>query len=270
MRRLAVVGLLLLAGCGSSAQPQLRQVDPFPLYELTTSAPTPPLDAASGGGACTVFFADGVLGRNFDFYKHPALVLHHRPPGAYRSISLVDMSYLDGDLAGAPRLPFDGMNERGVAVAMAAVPEARSPSGRPVGSLGVMRLVLDRAANVADAVAIFRRTAVDFAGGPPLHYMVADPSGASAVVEYVDGEVRVLPGERVMTNFTLTGDAPADDRYRTATNALGGRLTPETTLALLSRVKQPNTRWSAAYDLRARKLHVVMGQRYGRVLTFTI
>ena len=48
------------------------------------------------------------------------------------------------------------MNERGVAVAMAAVPDARTPDGRAVGSLGVMRQVLDRAASVAEAVAIFR------------------------------------------------------------------------------------------------------------------
>ena len=81
------------------------------------------------------------------------------------------------------------MNERGVAVAMAAVPEARSPRGDAVGSLGVMRLVLDRAANVDEAIAIFRATAVDFTGGPPLHYMVADAAGASAVIEYVRGRV---------------------------------------------------------------------------------
>ena len=46
-------------------------------------------------------------------------------------MSLVDIAYLGvergeqptaDELAGAARLPFDGMNERGVAVAMAAVP----------------------------------------------------------------------------------------------------------------------------------------------------
>ena len=206
MRRFALLVVVLLAGCGGSSA-EVREVDPFPLYELTTTAPTPSLARASGGGACTVFFAGGVLGRNFDFDDHPALLLHHRPPGAYRSVSLVDIAYLGvergeqpsaDDLAGAARLPFDGMNERGVAVAMAAVPAARSPRGDAVGSLGVMRLVLDRAANVAEAVAIFRRTAVDFTGGPPLHYMVADATGASAVIEYVDGRVHVLrarPGD---------------------------------------------------------------------------
>jgi hypothetical protein len=90
------------------------------------------------------------------------------------------------------------------------------------------------------------------------------------VIEYVRGEVRVLRGRRVMTNFTLTGGARPDDRYRTATAGLAGPITPATALKLLGRVKQANTRWSAAYDLRARKVHVVMGQRYGRVLTFGV
>ena len=69
-----------------------------------------------------------------------------------------------------------------------------------------------------------------------------------------------------MTNFVLTGDAPADKRYRTAAAGLGST----DTLRLLQRVKQPHTRWSVAYDLRARKVYVVMGQRYGRVHAFNL
>ena len=301
MRRLLVVVCLLVAGCGGgvAAAPSgdggLRKVDDFPLYELTDSRPTPSVYARTdtNGFACTVFFGAGgtpIMGRNFDFHDQPALLLRHRPPGAYASISMVDISYLGFDRANlhrlrhgdqlrrASRLPFDGMNEHGLAVAMAQVPVARSPaSERPAGSLGVMRLVLDEAATVREALAIFRRTAVDFSGGPPLHYLVADASGDSAVVEYVGGRVVVHPrGERpfqAMTNFVLANGAP-DDRYRTAMGTLrrsGGRLTPASTLDLLARTAQPHTRWSVAYDLRARTAHVVMGQEYGgRVLTFSV
>ena len=241
-----------------------------------------------------MFFGAGatpIMGRNFDFHDEPALLLRHRPPGAFASLSLVDISYLGFDrahlardvtmagLRGASELPFDGMNEKGVAVAMAAVPDARSGAGRAVGSLGVMRLVLDRAANVAEAVAIFRRTAVDFGGGPPLHYLVADASGASAVIEYVRGHVKVHPARRapVPGDDELRADRRERDRRPVpdaATGALqrsGGRLTARSTLDLLRRVRQPITRWSAAYDLRARTLHVVMGQKYGeRALTFAV
>ena len=93
MRRFALLVVVLLAGCGG-ASAEVREVDPFPLYELTTTAPTPSL--APGERRRRVH---GVLrrrraGRNFDFDDHPALLLHHRPPGAYRSVSLVDIAYL--------------------------------------------------------------------------------------------------------------------------------------------------------------------------------
>ena len=302
MRRWVVLALVL-TGCGGTAAapaPELRKVDDYPLYELTDTAPTPTLEASvdTSGWACTVFSGAGgdpIMGRNFDFHDEPALVLHHRPPGAYKSVSLVDISYLGFDrrhlsrlsqpgakraLERASRLPFDGMNEKGLAVAMAAVPAARTPRlpDRTTGSLGVMRLVLDRAATVREAIAIFRRTAIDFSGGPPLHYLVADADGAGAVIEYVGGRVRVF--ERgstpyiAMTNFTLAGGGPPDRRYRTATAALAkarGALTTAATLDLLRRTAQPITRWSAAYDLRARKVTIAMGREYGaHVLTFGI
>ena len=84
-----------------------------------------------------MFFADGgASGRNFDFDDEPGAAAAPPPAGRLPVVSLVDISYLGfdrrnlhrstpDDLAGAARLPFDGMNERGVAVAMAAVPEAQ-------------------------------------------------------------------------------------------------------------------------------------------------
>jgi hypothetical protein len=297
--RFALLALLVLAGCGGTAvadrPPGLKKVDDYPLYELTDTRPTPDLYAAidTTGWACTVFMSasgDPMLGRNFDFHDEPALILHHRPPGAYRSVSLVDISYLGvdrenlhkvddpGQLDKASRLPFDGMNEKGVAVAMAAVPAARTKDGRTVGSLGVMRQVLDGAASVQEAIAIFTAASIDFDGGPPLHYLVADATGAGAVIEYVDGQVHVIERERqpyiAMTNFVLTGDEPSDDRYRTAVGTLKakrGVMTPRSTIDLLRATKQAHTRWSAAYDLKARKVHIAMGQKYGgRLLTFGV
>ena len=152
-----------------------------------------------------MFFGAGgepIMGRNFDFHDQPALLLRHRPPGSYASVSMVDIAYLGFDRANLHRLTGDQLRRRRAAAVRrherarrrgrdgARARRALAVRRAPAGSLGVMRLVLDGAATVAEAVAIFRRTAVDFAGGPPLHYLVADATGASAVIEYVDGRSR--------------------------------------------------------------------------------
>ena len=59
------------------------------------------------------------MGRNFDWYEHPTLILFTNPPNAYASVSMVDISYLgfdqddlitsaDQELLQAPYYPFDG------------------------------------------------------------------------------------------------------------------------------------------------------------------
>jgi penicillin V acylase-like amidase (Ntn superfamily) len=77
----------------------------------------------------------------------------------------------------------------GLAVGMMAVDEADSgadPAKATLGELEVIRLLLDRAANVGEALDLLESVNIDFSGGPPLHYFIADASGKSAVVEFVD------------------------------------------------------------------------------------
>ena len=176
---------------------------------------------------CTTFAAlngDGeyLLGRNFDWYNHMALLVYTDPSDGYASVSMVDLSYLDfvpGDtsesnmrqLLRAPYWPFDGMNEAGVAVGMMAVPHAEGgddPAKPTIGSLAAIRLVLDYAQDVAEAVTLLSGYNVDFGGGPPVHYLVSDANLESVVIEFVDHEMKVFPCDQpwqVATNFVITG-----------------------------------------------------------------
>ncbi|MEV0459445.1 C45 family peptidase [Catellatospora methionotrophica] len=321
MRRFGIALLLLLASCTPAAPAppstasrqsaaeadatlaSLRRVDDLPLYEMTytgdydVSAPGPSPTATAPFG-CSLFAALGdpdhpLFGRNFDWDPNPALVLRTDPPDGYASISLVDLRYLgltaaddpagDRRLLDAPLLPFDGLNERGLAVGMAADEGASAtpdPAKPTVGSVRILRLVLDAAATVDEALAIFDRYNIDFVGGPPLHYLLADASGTSALVEFADGRRQVERGTgrwQALTNVPLIGvgehERRQDTRYRVLADTLGrtgGTVTEIDAMSLLRAVAQPITRWSATYDLGTGQLRVVTGRRWQTVHAFRL
>jgi len=295
----------------------LKKLDDFPLYsmrfygdydlpDITTLASLPQQirqeyqPANSTLWACTCFSAktrqgSRLLGRNFDWEDHPALLLFTDPPGRYASVSMVDISYLGysrrdtpeknpGGLMRAPTLPFDGMNERGLAVGMMALPSALPSDDahkQTVGSLMIIRLVLDLADDVEEAIALFRAVNIDFRGGPPLHYIIVDRMGRSVVVEFVNSKLSVLPNTRswqVATNFTLTGKSSESARascwrYRTVWDAIadqGAVPSPAGALSLLESVSQRNTIWSVVYDTSSLDFRVVMGKQYGRVHKYNL
>ncbi|SDK52126.1 Linear amide C-N hydrolases, choloylglycine hydrolase family [Nonomuraea maritima] len=273
----------------------LRRLDDLPMYEMTYhggyDAEAPLTDAElarpADGWACSLFHRDGEFGRNFDWDPNPAMVVHARPPGGHASVSLADVSYLFEPGHGAPDLddpqdrrrlahavlaPFDGMNDQGLAVGLAAAPDAELPARRPghvtVGGLRIIRLVLDRAATVPEAIELMRRYDLDFTGGPQLHYLIADRAGRSAVVEYGEGRMNVVD-DRHLTNIALTGadraTKLADRRYRLL--AEGGRTEA---MELLRKVAQPHTRWSVVYDLDDGTGRLVTGQRWDRIHTIRL
>ncbi|MFI5837248.1 linear amide C-N hydrolase [Micromonospora sp. NPDC051300] len=266
----------------------LRKVDDLPLYEMTYVGDYDPTAGVAGSTppspfGCSLFAAVAdrdrpLFARNFDWDRNPALVLRTDPPDGHASISLVDISYLgvaadptgDRRLLDAPLLPFDGMNERGLAVGLAADDGARAEPvpGRPtVGSVRILRLVLDSAATVDEALAVFGRYNLDFDGGPPLHYLLADATGASAVVEFVDGTLKVDRRKgpwQALTNVPAVGvperDLRQDHRYGVLAKELdrtGGRVDAAGALRLLDAVRQPHTRWSVTYGLRTGEVRVV-------------
>ena len=296
----------------------LQKIDDYPLYTMRyAGASRGPeirethetrLASAEGGWGCSLFAALGypegrLFGRNFDWRYSPALLLFTDRPaaGGYASVSMVDIAYLGFEdksvdltelplaerrgLLAAPSWPFDGMNEAGVAVGMAAVPSADGPHdpGKPtIDSLEVMRAILDRAGSVDEAVAILGQYNIDWEGGPPLHYLVADRSGRAALVEYHGGQIIVLPNAgpwHAATNFTrsaVAGDAAGQcHRYDTLVRRLndaGGKLAPRDALGLLQAVAQTEsaTQWSVVYDMSTGQVDVVMGQAYDRTHSFRL
>jgi choloylglycine hydrolase len=293
----------------------LRKIDAYPLYVLRyygdygfsgyLSDPdrgdaSPAVDEPAGDWGCTTFSAvtpDGkpLLARNFDWYNHIALLVYTDPPEASASVSMVDLSYLGfvpddasdenlRKLLRVPYWPFDGMNEHGVAIGMMAVPHAEGGDdpGKPtIGSLDAIRLVLDYAKNVEEAVSLLGRYNIDFAGGPPVHYLVSDPAPRSVVIEFLDDEMIVIPSGaawQVATNFIVSGypfgDPPSGCwRYNLVYNALEGKngaVTSDGAMNLLEDCSQPITMWSVVYGGEDETVSVTAGREYSNVHRFTL
>jgi hypothetical protein len=259
-------------------------------------------EACQQSWGCALFAALGdeeerVYGRNFDWRFSPALLLFTDPPDGYASVSMVDIAYLgfEGDrsknlldlslserkaLMGAPALPFDGMNEQGVAVGMAAVPAGDmqpDPGKRTIDELAVIREILDHAATVDEAVEILAGYNIDM-GNVPLHYLVASATGEAALVEFYQGEMQVFRNQepwQLATNFLVasTDGKPQDqcpryDRLSQELQEAGGHLTAQEALSLLADVSQDHpqegsdTQWSIVYDLTGGDINIIMGRKY--------
>jgi len=253
--------------------------------------------------ACSLFAALGdadnmLYGRNFDWQFSPALLLFTDPPDGYASVSMVDIAYLgfEGARAGtltllplaerlllldAPFWPFDDMNERGLVVGMAAVPESKVPYDRDkeaIDSLVVIREILDHASNVGQAVAILQSYNVQWNGGPALHYLIADSSGCSVLIEFYDGELVLIPGEapwHLATNHlraTADESGPSGcqryDNIRHRLTETEGRLATREAIDLLKEVAQGGTQWSIVYGMSTGQVDVIMGRKYDEVHVF--
>jgi hypothetical protein len=296
----------------------LKKIDDYPLYTMhfaghyvqTMSGLTndenlnPAWFNDFSQWSCSLFAALGdnqnmSFGRNFDWQFSPAILLFTNPPDSYASVSMVDIAYLgfDPDQVGAltelsledlepllmaPYLPFDGMNETGLAIGMAAVPFGNmtdDPAKNTIDSLEVIRQILDNAADIEQAVEILGSYNIDYGSGPPLHYLIADANGDAVLVEFYQGQMHLVRNENPWlsaTNFLLSSvDDPQGQcwRYDKITQEIqesDGKLSRTSAMELLSSVSQPGTQWSIIYHMTQGKIEVVVGRQFDQQYEFNL
>ena len=167
---------------------------------------------------------DVYFGRNFDWKKDRAIIVYTEPKNGYQSFSTCDLDFLgfgddytpDGSMPerfqtlAAIYVPVDGMNEKGLVIAdlMAGDDEETHQKTGKVAltTTTAIRLLLDRAANVDEAIELLKQYDMNSSIGAAHHFAIADKSGKSVVVEYVNGEMLVTE-TNVVTNHYLA-DCP--------------------------------------------------------------
>ncbi len=180
--------------------------------------------AATPATACTRcmrVFADGavVVGRSMDWVEDPGSEIWLFPRGMKRHGNAGPGSFEWTSVHGSVGVSFYGvatacgMNEKGLVANLLYLAESTygTPvAGRPNLSIGGWaQYVLDSYATVAEAVAAlekepFRIIAPVLPNGDPGvgHLAISDPSGDSAILEYIDGRLTIHHGRdyTVMTN----------------------------------------------------------------------
>ena len=171
-----------------------------------------PMHIKTSSIACSAFTADTqsgdrVFGRNYDFSATNTAIVYTDPgEGRHASYSTIDLSFLgldaDKDVEtigqkfltlAAPYVPLDGINDAGVAcgIFMSYQGEGKgtptdTQTDRPdITSTTLLRLILDYADSVEDAVALAQQYDLHDSASSCFHYMVADSTGRSAILEWI-------------------------------------------------------------------------------------
>lgn len=187
------------------------------------------------------------LARNCDNTPNPVMLVVTSPDNAYKSISAVNMNCLgytgertptayDLKLFAAPYFPNDGMNEKGIAISMLQVNFARKQkedNKTTLNAYSVIRLVLDYAASIDEAVSLIQEYNIYFDTSMMVHFIISDSNGNSALLEFVNGEMYVIKNEKsyqIASNFNNTEEKFDEDGY-VYTEQYGNWLTNTSTSA---------------------------------------
>lgn len=254
---------------------------------------------------------DVLMGRNYDFKKSTsAMLVYCAPKDGYKSVAFADLNNVHDNKPDesvkkkmtaltAPFICLDGMNEKGVSIAVQTLDSAPTlqQTGKPVITTTLaIRLVLDRAATTEEAVELLRGYDMFASGGRDYHFYFADASGDGRVVEYdCESETRdlVVTPMRTITNFfapyidNVLPDQKngiyghGKERYDKIEDILTeneGNYTMETAWqALKSAVQLPkegdvtsNTQWSIVYDDTALTAQVVIRRNWEDVIAYEL
>ena len=234
--------------------------------------------------ACSAFVTktpDGryLGGRSFGLGGTDTICVYTHPGDGYASISTVSTDMLNvgegnafsttslegrAALLAAPYIPMDGMNEKGLFTALLDLDMGEShmnTGNRDLTVTMAVRLLIDRAATVDEAIELLKNYDIHTGHGWTQHLFVGDANGDGAVIEWHKGQMKVAKSP-ICTNFRLTSKLAQEDptgmceRFDILNDAIGKHPenTPDDAMDMLEAVKQEfdnniHTEWSIVYHL---------------------
>lgn len=254
-----------------------------------------------GNFGCSAFTAKGengyYFGRNFDWYNCNALIVEAYPTNGYASICTVNLDFI-GSFANALDdnaltlaaiyAPIDGMNEKGLCVSVNMIEDnenVNQSTGKPdITTTTAVRLLLDNAADVDEALALLRQYDMHASKGLTVHFAVADAGGKCVAVEYLNSEM-IVTETPVVTNFYFAegpkngkGTQQSHERFDILMRLLSENdsFTAGDVMNTLESVSKHNyhdgetTEWSAVFDQSTGEAVYCHRENYDKKYTFKI
>ncbi|MCI8805818.1 MAG: linear amide C-N hydrolase [Clostridiales bacterium] len=222
---------------------------------------------------------DKMFGRNFDWNSCDALIVKTKPSNGYSSISTVNMDFIKSGTGLSLNLlpdniktiaalyaPLDGMNEKGLCVAVNMIQDSdtiEQNSNKPdITTTTAIRLLLDKAADVDEAVTLLEQYDMHASMGMMIHFAISDANGKSIAIEYIDNKM-VVTETPVLTNFYISqgekygiGTNQSHERYDILMKALSdnSNMNAEQVKNALDSVSKDNfneyesTEWSIVFN----------------------
>lgn len=326
---------------GISSTPELLTFVQQNLFDSLPASPSPVKFSLQPG--CSAFASPDpstnnyLMGRNYDFCHTvqvdsatkryvpiAAFVVHTAPKGGKKSVAFADgynFGYKQGAytddttdislLIGLPYAILDGINEDGFAIGVLSLNEAPTmqddPNKTNIGTTIAMRMLLDRASTVKEAIEMLKQYNMrmkNLDNKHNYHFFMADATGDYAIVEYTrnpkdstetnptrmevftnNDTLRCVTNFYVSPNMVGTKDGWGSDhgkqRYfdmRDALKANNYALCADDAMALLEQVSQEAneddptsfTQWSALYNLSKKSVCLTLLRDYGKEFYFRV
>lgn len=247
---------------------------------------------------------EALFGRNFDWENCEAMVVESHPENGYASLSTVNMDFITrnvgDDMAGmamnpdevktlaALYAPLDGMNEAGLAVSVNMIQDSAAigqDTDKPdITTTTAIRLLLDKAGSVDEALERLKQYDLHGSMGMMIHFAIADSTGRSVAVEYVDNQM-IVTETPVLTNFYLAegekqdiGTRQSHERYDILMNRIEEtpRMGMEDVRDALDNVSKDNfgefesTEWSIVMNLSAGEARYYHRENYNQNYIFRL
>lgn len=209
-----------------------------------------------------------LFARNFDWERMDCSIVFMNPEGAYPSVGCTPYDVLS--------MLVDGMNSEGLKVSVNVVaPWALSAPPPNILQIVAARVMIDKCATVDEAIDFLKQTPITFPV-ETVHYLIADRTGQSAIVEFLGNDVKVVRSEndyQVMTNsYHCLNNHLACWRYQTAARMIEeryGEIDDDYVKRILQSVRQVSTQWSVIYKSESGRILISLADKPTEFYEFT-